>query len=204
MKQRSLLLWISSLVALLVAYTVVAGALRRPDILPTTPEILQTFGSLLVRGNPPPAGEMHHEHHQHPMRSSDQVDTLVQQGVTLQDALLVSTARVLFGLLVGLPLGILIGVLLGWSRRADDYLHSVGGLRYAVAIAWMTAVGAEMLMAENGMGNLLVGGGMWSSRTQTRSDPAVIIAGVITLAAAGWAMDALARMLTARLTRWVR
>ncbi|HYS10257.1 MAG TPA: ABC transporter permease subunit [Myxococcales bacterium] len=286
MKQRSLLLWISSLVALLVAYTVVAGALRRPDILPTTPEILQTFGSLLVRGNPPPAGEMHHEHHQHQMRSSDQVDTLVQQGVTLQDALLVSTARVLFGLLVGLPLGILIGVLLGWSRRADDYLHSVyvlirsvpplafityimlwlghseahrlipivyavavtaviptyhavrdvagrylvaarslgargrllvtkvllpaaspavlGGLRYAVAIAWMTAVGAEMLMAENGMGNLLVGGGMWSSRMQTRSDPAVIIAGVITLAAAGWAMDALARMLTAHLTRWVR
>src|SRR5712671_319716 len=125
MKQRSLLLWISSLVALLVAYTVVAGALRRPDILPTTPEILQTFGSLLVRGNPPPAGEMHHEHHQHQMRSSDQVDTLVQQGVTLQDALLVSTARVLFGLLVGLPLGILIGVLLGWSRPADDYLHSV-------------------------------------------------------------------------------
>src|SRR5947208_15248536 len=36
----------------------------------------------------------------------------------------------------------------------------LGGLRYSVAIAWMTAVGAEMLMAENGMGNLLVGGGI--------------------------------------------
>ena len=45
---------------------------------------------------------------------------------------------------------------------------------------------------------------MWSSRMQTRSDPAVIIAGVITLAAAGWAMDAGARLLRARLTRWVR
>ena len=229
---------------------------------------------------------MHHEHHHHQVRSSDQVDTLVRQGVTLQDSLLISIGRVLFGLAVGLPLGILTGVLLGWSRRADDYLHPIyvlvrsvpplalityvmlwlghseahrlipivyavattaviptyhsvrdvaarylvaarslgargrllvtkvllpaaspavlGGLRYAVAIAWMTAVGAEMLMAENGMGNLLVGGGMWSSRLQTRSDPAVIIAGVITLAAAGWAMDAGARLLAARLTRWAR
>jgi len=73
-----------------------------------------------------------------------------------------------------------------------------------VAIAWMTAVGAEMLMAENGMGNLLVGGGMWSSRLQTRSDPAVIIVGVLALAAAGWAMDLAARFVTARLTRWAR
>src|SRR6266404_965384 len=69
----------------------------------------------------------------------------------------------------------------------------LGGLRYSVAIAWMTAVGAEMLMADNGMGNLLVGGGMWSSRLQTRSDPAVIIVGVLALAAAGWAMDLAAR-----------
>jgi len=80
----------------------------------------------------------------------------------------------------------------------------LGGLRYSLAIAWMTAVGAEMLMAENGMGNLLVGGGMWASRLQTRSDPAVILVGIMALAAVGWAMDALARMLTARLTRWVR
>src|SRR5207245_7651529 len=37
----------------------------------------------------------------------------------------------------------------------------LAGLRYAVAIAWMPAVGAEMLMSENGMGNLIVGGGLW-------------------------------------------
>jgi len=80
----------------------------------------------------------------------------------------------------------------------------LGGLRYSVAIAWMTAVGAEMLRAENGMGNLLVGGRMWSSRLQTRSDPAVIIVGVLALAAAGWAMDLAARFVTARLTRWAR
>lgn len=80
----------------------------------------------------------------------------------------------------------------------------LAGLRYALAIAWITTVGAEMLMAENGMGNLLVGGGMWASRLQTRSDPAVIMVGIVAVAAAGWAMDTAARMLTARLTRWVR
>src|SRR5260370_26266228 len=61
----------------------------------------------------------------------------------------------------------------------------LGGLRYSLAIAWMTAVGAEMLMAENGMGNLLVGGGMWASRLQTRSDPAVSMVGILALAVAG-------------------
>jgi ABC-type nitrate/sulfonate/bicarbonate transport system permease component len=66
----------------------------------------------------------------------------------------------------------------------------------------MTAVGAEMLMAENGMGNLIVGGGMWASRLQTRSDPAVVIVGIIAIAAAGWAMDTGASALTGRWTRW--
>jgi ABC-type nitrate/sulfonate/bicarbonate transport system permease component len=80
----------------------------------------------------------------------------------------------------------------------------LGGLRYSIAIAWMTAVGAEMLMAENGMGNLLVGGGLWSSRMQTRSDPAVIIVGILALAVIGWAMDAAAAIFSARLTRWAR
>ena len=78
----------------------------------------------------------------------------------------------------------------------------LGGLRYSIAIAWMTAVGAEMLMADDGMGNLLVGGGMWSSRLQTRSDPAVMIVGIAALAIGGWAMDAAARAVSARLTRW--
>ena len=78
----------------------------------------------------------------------------------------------------------------------------LGGLRYAVALGWMTAVGAEMLMSENGMGNLIVGGGLWISRMQTKADPAVVMVGILTLAAAGWATDALARGVTARLTRW--
>src|SRR5215475_10046439 len=102
--QRSLL-WLASLVALVGAYTVVADQVRRPDLLPTTPEILQTFAALVVRGHPAPMEGMqgmegmegmHHMHH-HPGRSSDQVDTLVQEGVTLQTALGVSTLRVLFG-----------------------------------------------------------------------------------------------------------
>jgi len=261
-----------SLAVLVVVYTLAATLMRRPDVLPRPVEIGQTFTALLGTANG--------------ARSSDQVDTLVQQGVTLPQSIVITTGRVLFGLVVGLPLGILIGLLLGWSRRADDYLHPVyvlvrsvpplalityimlwlghseahrlipivyavavtmviptyhgvrdvaakyvvaarslgargrllwrkvllpaagptilGGLRYSLAIAWMTAVGAEMLMAENGMGNLLVGGGMWASRLQTRSDPAVILVGIAALAVAGWAMDAGVRVATARVLRWVR
>ena len=289
--QRSLL-WLGSLAALIGAYTAVAGGLQRPDVIPPSGEIAEAFTALVAGPAPRPAADMpagdmaEHAGHHHHMRSSDQVDSLRQQGVTLQASLAISAARVLFGLAVGLPLGILLGLWMGWSRRADEYLHPVyvlarsvpplafityimlwlghseahrlipivyavavtaviptyhgvrdvaarylvaarslgargsllfnrvllpaaapavlGGLRYSIAIAWMTAVGAEMLMAENGMGNLLVGGGMWASRTQMRSDPAVIIVGVMALAAAGWAMDAVARATTARLTAWVR
>jgi ABC-type nitrate/sulfonate/bicarbonate transport system permease component len=68
----------------------------------------------------------------------------------------------------------------------------------------MTTIGAEMLMAENGMGNLIVGGGLWASRLQTKADPAVVMVGILAVAVAGWAMDALVRALAARLTRWVR
>src|SRR6266545_2404843 len=265
MTRRSLI-WLVSLAALAATYTLVARRVARPDILPPAQDIAEAFGALVSRGVAPPASEGHHHH------SSDQIDTLRQQGVTLQASLAVSTARVLFGLVVGLPLGILMGLFMGWSRRADDYLHPIyimlwlghseahrlipivyavavtaviptyhgvrdvagkyvvaarslgasgrlllirvvlpaagpavlGGLRYSLAIAWMTAVGAEMLMAENGMGNLLVGGGMWSSRLQTRSDPAVIMVGILALAVVGWAMDAAARTVSARLTRWAR
>jgi ABC-type nitrate/sulfonate/bicarbonate transport system permease component len=293
---RRSLLWILSLAALIVAYALFARAIARPDIVPPAEDIAGAFAALVGRGYQPggdvPANDMpgmdmpgmqmpaHHHH------SSDQVETLRQEGVTLQTALGVTTLRVLFGLAVGLPLGMLMGLFMGWSRRADDYLHPIyvllrsvpplavityimlwlghseahrlipivyavavtaviptyhgvrdvagkyvvaarslgargrllltkvvlpaaapavlGGLRYSLAIAWMTAVGAEMLMAENGMGNLLVGGGMWSSRLQTRSDPAVIIVGILALAAAGWAMDLAARAWSARLTRWAR
>jgi ABC-type nitrate/sulfonate/bicarbonate transport system permease component len=280
MTRRSLI-WLVSLAALIATYTLVASRVSRPDIVPPAQDIAEAFGALVGRGVQPPASEEHHHHH-----SSDHVDTLHQQGVTLQASLAVSTARVLFGLAVGLPLGILMGLLMGWSRRADDYLHPIyillrsvpplalityimlwlghseahrlipivyavavtaviptyhgvrdvagkyvvaarslgasgrlllirvilpaagpavlGGLRYSLAIAWMTAVGAEMLMADNGMGNLLVGGGMWSSRLQIRSDPAVIMVGILALAVAGWAMDAAARTFSARLTRWAR
>ena len=280
---RRSLLWLVSLAALIGAYTLAANVVSRPDILPPTHQLAEAFGALVGRGVQMPAGGEHEHHHHH---SSAQMDTLLQEGATLQGALAVTTGRVLFGLGVGLPLGILIGLLMGWSRRADDYLHPIyilarsvpplafityimlwlghgeahrlipivyavavtmvipayhgvrdvagkyvvaaqalgakgslllrrvvlpaagpailGGFRYSLAIAWMTAVGAEMLMAENGMGNLLVGGGMWSSRLQTRSDPAVIIVGIVALAVAGWAMDAAARIFSARLTRWAR
>jgi len=276
----------ASLLAMVLAYTLLSNAgLFRPEIVPPTQEIAVAFTELVVGTRPPAVteGDMHASHHMH---SSDHVGALLQQGVTLQDSLAITAARVLFGLAAGVPLGVLLGVLMGWSRRADDYLHPIyvllrsvpplalityvmlwlghgeahrlipivyavaatmvipayhgvrdvlgtyvvaarslgarrwlllrkvvlpaagpallAGLRYAIAIAWMTAVGAEMLMSENGMGNLIVGGGLWASRTQTKADPAVVIVGIVTLAAAGWAMDALARSATARLTRWVR
>jgi len=285
MKRASLrrsLLFLVSLLLFVAAYAAVARTVSRPDLVPPVEDIAGAFAALLGPGVAPPASDPHRHHH----HSSDQVDTLRQEGVTLQAALLVTFARVLFGLAVGLPLGVLAGLLLGMSRRADDYLHPiyilvrsvpplalityimlwlghseahrlipivyavavtavipayhgvrdvaakylvaarslgargrllftrialpaaapavVAGLRYSIAVGWMTAVGAEMLMAENGMGNLLVGGGMWSSRLQTRSDPAVIIVGILALAVAGSAMDAVATAASARLTRWAR
>jgi ABC-type nitrate/sulfonate/bicarbonate transport system permease component len=292
-----------SLAAMVAAYTVVSNAYRlfdpaslpgpvagllRPDVLPPTQAIVGAFTELVPRGHDPSthAGQAHegmvHPGHVH---ASEHMATLHQEGVTIEVSLLITAARVLFGLAVGTPLGFLLGLVMGWSRRADDYLHPVfvlvrsvpplafityimlwlghseahrlipivyavaatlviptyhgvrdvagkylvaarslgaggrlllarvvlpaagpavlAGLRYAIAIAWMTAVGAEMLMADDGMGYLLVGGGLWSSRLQTRTDPAVVMAGIIALAAAGWAMDAGARALGARLTRWV-
>jgi ABC-type nitrate/sulfonate/bicarbonate transport system permease component len=284
---QRLVLGFGSLAAMVLAYTLISNAgLFRPEIVPPTQEIAVAFTELVVGTRPPPVteGDEHAAHHVH--HGSDHVGALLQQGVTLQDSLAITAARVLFGLAAGVPLGILLGVFMGWSRRADDYLHplyvllrsvpplalityvmlwlghgeahrlipivyavaatmvipayhgvrdvlgtyvvaarSLGarrwllirkvvlpaagpamlaGLRYAVAIAWMTAVGAEMLMSENGMGNLIVGGGLWASRTQTKADPAVVIVGIVALAVAGWAMDALARAATFRLTRWVR
>jgi sulfonate transport system permease protein len=275
----------ASLVGLLVVYTLVSNRLSQPEIIPPTQAIAEAFFDLIAgpRKQPaadPPVDMAHHAH------SSDHVEVLLQQGVTLQASLAITTARVLFGLVVGAPIGILLGLFMGISRRADDYAHplyalvrsipplalityimlwlghrephrlipivyavattmvipsyhgvrdvastyvvagrSLGakgwllvqkvllpaaspavltGLRYAVAIAWMSAVGSEMLMAENGMGNLIVGGGMWASRLQTRSDPAVVIVGILTLAIAGWVTDLGARVLTIRLTRWAR
>ncbi len=293
------LLGLASLATLVVAYTLISNAERivgpssippalrsilRPEVIPPTQSIAEAF-TALVAGPPQESasqGQVHAGHHVH---SSDHVEVLLQQGVTLQESLAITTGRVIFGLAVGAPLGVLIGLFMGLNRRADDYLHplyvllrsvpplalityimlwlghseahrlipivyavaatlvipayhgardvastyvvaarSLGargwllltrvllpaaspavlaGLRYALAIAWMTAVGAEMLMAENGMGNLIVGGGMWASRLQTRSDPSVVIVGIIAIAAAGWAMDAGATALTARWTRWI-
>jgi ABC-type nitrate/sulfonate/bicarbonate transport system permease component len=295
MTQR-FLLGLASLATMLVAYTLVSNAgrlvapqtlprLLRPEALPPTQAIVEAFAELVTGGRRHEAAPGH-VHPGLPVHGSDHVATLLQQGVTLQESLAVSAARVLFGLVVGVPLGILIGALMGWSRRADDYLHPIyalvrsvpplalityvmlwlghgeahrlipvvyavaatmvipayhgmrdvlstyvvaarslgaggrllltrvlfpaasptllAGLRYAVAIGWMTTVGAEMLMAENGMGNLIVGGGLWASRLQTKADPAVVMVGILAVAVAGWAMDALVRALAARFTRWVR
>jgi ABC-type nitrate/sulfonate/bicarbonate transport system permease component len=295
------LLGLLSLATLVLTYTLISNAGRfvdasslpeplrpvlRPEVIPPTQAIAEAFVALVAGPAKQPASEEQVQAGQHHHHSSDHVDVLLHQGVTLQASIGITAARVLFGLAVGAPIGILLGLLMGLSRRTDDYVHpfyvllrsvpplalityimlwlghteahrlipivyavaatlvipayhgvrdiastylvaaqSLGargrlllakvllpaaspsvlpGLRYALAIAWMTAVGAEMLMSENGMGNLIVGGGMWASRLQTRSDPAVVIVGIIAIAAVGWLTDISARALAARLTRWAR
>jgi NitT/TauT family transport system permease protein len=76
----------------------------------------------------------------------------------------------------------------------------LSALRYSLIIAWMTTVGVEMLMGDDGIGHLLVGGGLWSSRLQIGVDPAVIIVGILALAASGYLMDAAARLVSDRVT----
>jgi NitT/TauT family transport system permease protein len=80
----------------------------------------------------------------------------------------------------------------------------LSALRYSLIIAWMTTVGVEMLMGDDGIGYLLVGGGLWSSRLQIGVDPAVIIVGILGLATAGYLMDVAARMVSDRVTFWAR
>jgi NitT/TauT family transport system permease protein len=80
----------------------------------------------------------------------------------------------------------------------------LSALRYSLIIAWMATVGVEMLMGDDGIGHLLVGGGLWSSRLQIGVDPAVIIVGILGLAAAGYLMDAAARIVSDRVTFWAR
>jgi NitT/TauT family transport system permease protein len=80
----------------------------------------------------------------------------------------------------------------------------LSALRYSLIIAWMTTVGVEMLMGDDGIGHLLVGGGLWSSRLQIGVDPAVIIVGILALAASGYLMDAAARIVSDRVTFWAR
>lgn len=273
-----MLLGLVSVAATVAAYTALAESYGRPDILPTTQTLLHALASLVMGHAVTPEGG-----HVHP---SDQIAHLLGQHVTLQGALLASSMRVVFGIVVGGALGILAGFVMGWSRRVDDYLHPIyvlvrsipplaliayvmlwfghgeahrlipivyavfttvviptyhgvrdvaevyvsaaralgagrrllfarvvlpaasplvlAGLRYALLIAWMTTVGVEMLMGDDGIGHLIVAGGLWSSRLEIRVDPAVVMVAILALAAVGFAMDTAARLVSDRLTFWAR
>jgi sulfonate transport system permease protein len=78
----------------------------------------------------------------------------------------------------------------------------LSGLRFAVVIAWMTTVGVEMLMSDDGIGHLLVGGGLWSSRLSVRVDPSVVIVSILAVAAGGFAMDSIVRLFARRFVAW--
>ena len=63
---------------------------------------------------------------------------------------------------------------------------------------------ARVVLPAASPAHLLVGGGLWSSRLQIGVDPAVIIVGILGLAAVGYVMDAAARIVNDRLTFWAR
>src|ERR1700737_2530420 len=131
------LLGLASLATLIVAYTLISNAERifcpsslppalrsvlRPEVIPPPQSIAEAF-TALVSGPTQKSASEGHPHAGHHMHSSDHVEALLQQGVSLQGSLAITTARVMFGLVVGAPLGILIGLFMGLNRRADDYLH---------------------------------------------------------------------------------
>lgn len=117
-------LGLASVVAMVVLYALVAGAVARPDLVPT-PRTLGETAVALVRGAPGggDGGRVHRVDH---------VGNLVGQGVTLQGAFLTTTARVLFGVGVGGALGVVLGVAMGWSRAVGEYLHPIYVLLRAV------------------------------------------------------------------------
>ena len=277
-KARRVWLGLASVVALVAAYTLLSNAYQRPQVLPPTQRLVDAFVQLVGAGAPLAAGTYVHP--------GDHIGGLVEQRVTLQGSLLISTYRVLIGVSVGGSLGILVGLLMGWSRAVDEYAHPIyilfrsipplalityvmlwlghgtahvllpiiyavfttvviptyhgvrdvadvyvkaaralgargrlllsrvvlpaaspfvlAGLRYALIIAWMTTVGVEMLMADEGIGYLLIGGGLWSSRLEVAGDPAVIVVGIVSLALVGYAMDTAVRVAGDRLTEWVK
>ena len=101
-----------SVAGMLGVYELASRAYARPDVLPPIGAILAAFQGLLTGQAGVAAGEGH-SHHQ-----LDHLSGLIKEGVTLQGALLASTLRVLFGMVVGGLLGILAGFWMGWSR--DD------------------------------------------------------------------------------------
>lgn len=291
LKRQRLFSGLLSVVVMVALYTFISNAYRvldlsvlpesinrvlQPKILPPTQMLLDAFIQL-IGGQTSEMSETH-------IHMGERVSSLLQQNVTLQGSLLISTYRMMVGLCVGATLGILTGLFMGWSRKVDEYVHPIyillrsipplalityvmlwfghgeahllipivyavfttvviptyhgvrdiadiyvkaarslgaggrllfskvvlpaaspfvlSGLRYSLIIAWMTTVGVEMLMGENGIGNLLVGGGLWTSRLTVGVDPAVVMVGILGLAMVGYLMDTAARILTDRLTLW--
>src|SRR5918911_1188250 len=84
LRQRHLL-WLGSLAALVGAYSIASNLAQRPDVLPPTQDIAETFAALVT-------GEVRHPAlleaaDQRAAHSSEQIDTLVQDHITLQTSL---------------------------------------------------------------------------------------------------------------------
>jgi ABC-type nitrate/sulfonate/bicarbonate transport system permease component len=126
------LLGLASVVTLVVSYAIVSHAVARPDLVPP-PRAVGETAVALVRGRPASDAGVHASHgHGSHHDTTSHVGQLVSKGVTIQGALLASTARVVFGVVVGGALGIAAGVAMGWSRRVGEFLHPLYVLVRAV------------------------------------------------------------------------
>lgn len=74
---------------------------------------------------------------------------------------------------------------------------TIAGLQIGVGNGWMALMGAELIVGHSGLGFVILSG-------QQSSDPALIIAGMVTIGVLGAAMDLLLRVTTRPFTRWTK
>jgi ABC-type nitrate/sulfonate/bicarbonate transport system permease component len=73
----------------------------------------------------------------------------------------------------------------------------LAGFRLALMAAWGIIVAAELIASTSGLGYMII-------MAQAQYDTAVVMVGIGSLAAVGFAMDTAVRLLGARLTHWMR
>jgi sulfonate transport system permease protein len=128
--REPLVLGLASVAVVILLYVIVADRLARPELVPTARALVETAAAL-VRGLPK-GGDGGHAAQGGLPPGSDHVGQLVRQGVTLQGALLASTARVLLATIVGAALGIVLGVAMGWNGTLGEFVHPLAVLARGV------------------------------------------------------------------------
>ena len=143
----------------------------------------------------------------------------MSQSGELWDHLGVSLYRLFVGFGIGSVSGVVFGVLLGLSGSLRSYVEvaqvycfsrwqvirtivlpsiipaTLTGVRIALSRAWMVLVGAELLAAESGLGQMMELG-----RQMFRLD--IVMLGVVLTGVIGFSLDRGFRLLEGRLMRW--